>query len=326
MLSSTGLRNNSATYGRGTHEIEDEPDDVLSEEATLTTWLDGFFQKPTVELPRLPTVANDIIALSRRADVKIEDVAKLLEREPLLAGKVLRLSNSTLYGATTPCTTLKSALVRIGLTLVRDVVMEAAFHMTVIHAPGFSDTLESVRRHSTAVAYLARFVARNTAIDAENAFLVGLLHDVGSSVGLLGLSEYLKAHKRKPELTAARWQAVERLHATVTGRLLASWGMPAGVTLVAQHHHQLVIGGMAHPGVAVMRIAEALAHDGGWDLTPVVVQRLGDLPVEPTERVSADETDTALKVLGLTPRHYETIKKDTQRVLETLAAEYKPGR
>ena len=110
----TGARMNPE-YGRGTHELPSDTPSLADEERRLVAWLDGFLAKPGLELPRPPRVALEILELSRKPSARIEDIASLLEREPLLAGRVLRLANSALYGASIPVTTLKQALIRMGL-------------------------------------------------------------------------------------------------------------------------------------------------------------------------------------------------------------------
>lgn len=311
-------------YGKGQHSLEDDDSpNIEAEEAHVREWLSGFLSKPTVELPRLPTVATEILELSRKPNARIEDIASLLEREPLLAAKVLKLANSALYGAPTQVNTLKQALIRMGLALVRDVVMEAAFQMTVIRAEGFNDTLEVIRRHSTAVAWLSRFIARNTSMEAENAFLIGLLHDIGLSVGLIGLAEWLKQHKRPQRLRPEHWLAVERLHDEVGAQLLESWKLPPAMVLVVRNHHRLIIGGHPHPSVAIHIIAEHIAYGAGWGVTPTVFRSDDDMPlVSGITSVNDDERDRALNALNLTMRHYEQFVQDTKRVLETLGGQF----
>lgn len=311
-------------YGKGTHTIgPDDAPDIEQEEEHVKQWLATFLAKPTVELPRLPTVATEILELSRKPNTRIEDIASLLEREPLLAAKVLKLANSALYGATSQVATLKQALIRMGLALVRDVVMEAAFQMTVIRAEGFNDTLDTVRRHSTAVAWLSRFIARNTAMDAENAFLIGLLHDLGLSVGLIALAEWLKANKKPQRLRPEHWLAVERLHEETGAQLLESWKLPPSLVLVVRNHHHLMIGGYPHPSVAIHIIAEHIAYGASWGVTPTVFRSDDDMPlVSGITSINDDERDRALSALNLTMRHYEQFVQDTKRVLETLSGQF----
>ncbi len=161
-------------YGNGTYTLPEDTHDLGAEQKQLTSWLEEFLAKPKIDLPRPPSVVLEIMEASRKPMAKIEDLAALLEREPLLSGRVLRLANSALYASSSPCVTLKQALIRMGLALVRDVVMEAAMQMTVIHAEGFNATLESIRKHSSAVAWISRFVARNTPIQGGSADIIKL--------------------------------------------------------------------------------------------------------------------------------------------------------
>ena len=310
-------------YGKGEYTLPTDTVDLESEQERLKAWLAAFLAKPGIELPRPPAVALDILALSRKPTAKIEDLAALLEREPLLAGRVLRLANSALYGSSAPCVTLKQALIRMGLALVRDVVMEAAMQMTVIHAEGFNGTLESIRRHSSAVAWISRFVARHTPLEAENSFMLGLLHDVGMSVSLIGVSEYFKRQRQPLRLSPESWLAVESMHERFSESVLKSWGLPPTVTLVAQHHHSLMLGGMPHPQVAVLIVAEQIAADAGWDIRPVVEATEDSIAiVSGCERSVMDQTDAALQALSLTRKHFDTISADMKRVLDTLESQF----
>ncbi len=310
-------------YGQGVVTIDDDTPSLGDEEERLKRWLDGFLGQPGLELPRPPRVALEILDLSHKPTARLEDIAQLLQREPLLAGRVLQLANSALYGGATPVTTLKMALVRMGLSTVRDVVMEAAFHLTVIRAESFNDTFEQIRRHSTAVAWLSRFIARNTSLDAENAFLIGLLHDVGLSVGLVALAEFCKRQHAAARLTPLRWLAVDSVHEHFTELVLGSWGLSAGVRLVVKHHHTLKIEGLAHPSIAVLLVAEQLAFDAGLGITPTLVRDEFDLAATSAREAPApDEVDRALLTLNLTPRHYQQFTIETARMLETLKGQF----
>lgn len=297
--------------------------DGVAGRAPLEAWLRGFLANPGMELPRPPAVALEILNLSQRPKARIEDIAALLEREPLLAGRVLRLSNSAMYASTTPCVTLKQALVRMGLVLVRDVVMEAAMQLTSIDAEGFNQTLESVRRHSAAVAWISRFVARNTAIEADNAFLMGLLHDVGLSFALVGVAQYQKLNGLPARLSAPSWRVAEEVHESFSAQVLASWGLPAHLGQVVGHHHGLMIDGRPHPQVAVLTVAEQIATDLGWGVTPVVeATREHCSLVLAFELSNMEKTEQALEVLCLDLEHFERIRADVVRVLETLKAQF----
>jgi HD-like signal output (HDOD) protein len=308
-------------YGRGTHTLEDEPDE--GEAAQLAAWLDDFLSTPGLVLPRPPTVALEIHELSRRPDSDIGKIAQLLAREPVLAARVLKLANSPLYRGEAPSTTLKQALTRVGLSAARDIVMEAALRMTIIRADGMNKTLERVRRHSSGVAWISRAVARNTPLEAENAFLVGLLHDIGLSIGLVGAAEFLRLHKRPVRLTAARWFAVDQAHQALGQKVLEQWGVGPAMAFTIGHHHCLMVDGRPHPGVAVLTIAEDIVLHHGWETSPLTDSD-DDAPMGTgLDSVDMDETERALNALSLTRRHYELLKKDATLLLETLGGQFK---
>jgi len=237
----------------------------------------------------------------------------------VLAAQLLKLANSAMYRGEMPSTTLKDALMRVGVNAARDIVMEAAMHMTVIRAEGMNATLERVRRHSSGVAWISRAIARHTPLEAENAFLVGLLHDIGLSVGLMGAAEYLRRAKEPVRLTPRRWLVIEQAHATLGGKVLARWNVGPALTYVVAHHDQLMIEGRAHPSVAVLLIAEQIARAYEWDATPTVEG--DDLPTVASPG-HPDDTERALQVLNLTPRHYEILKRDTGPMLAALAGQF----
>ncbi len=306
--------------GNGVQSVPAGAQELSAEQKRLMSWLEAFLASPPIDLPRPPSVVLEIIEVSRKPMVKIEELTVVLERDPLLSGRVLRLANSALYASSSPCVTLKQALSRMGLALARDVVMEAAMQLTVIHADGFNATLESIRRHSSAVAWISRFVARNTALEAENAFMVGLLHDVGLSVSLIGVSEYLKRSHQPLKVTPEAWLVAETMHERFSEVVLESWGLPAALTLVVKHHHSLMRGGLAHPHVAVLFVAEQIAADAGWDIKPKLDSSTAGCRLE---HAVMEETDRALQALSLTRRHFHTISLDMKRVLQTLEGQFR---
>lgn len=305
MTAAQALNYTSGAYG---------PADTVEFDAALMCFLEEFLAARRHELPRPPAVALEMIALSRRPTAQVEDLAALLQREPVLAARVLRLASSTLYGPAASSVTLTEALVRMGLGLMRDVVLEAAMQMTIIHAEGFTATVESIRRHSCAVAWISRFVARHTPLEAENAFMLGLVHDVGLSVSLMGVSEYLARQRRPLRLSPASWNTLEAMHERFSQVVLESWRLPSTVSSVAQHHHALMPDGVVHPHVAVLIVAEQIASDAGCGIRPQLEAPI----VLGSERASMAQTDLALQALSLTRRHFDTISADMKRVLDTL--------
>lgn len=259
---STGKSKGEVGYGEGEVEL-DWDDDVLLDEAELTRRLTAVFEAPNYQPPRLPDVAVQILELSRKPEATFEQFAKLLERDTMLAGQVMKLVQSSIYAGQTAVRTLQQALVRIGIKNLRDIVLQAALHMRVFRCDAYRDVMDRLRRHSAATGQLCRIVCRYTALEAEYAFLCGLLHDVGIAAVLIALAE---SSAKKPPALLAIWPSVERVHPAAARKMAQLWALPGDISLAIGAHHQVKIEGHAHPLAATVCLADELAHTHGFGL------------------------------------------------------------
>jgi HD-like signal output (HDOD) protein len=216
------------------------------------------FASPTYRPPLLPSVALEIMELAERPSVSFEAVVGVLEHDPILAAKVLSISQSALYAPRSPILSLKQAAVRLGLGALRDLVVEAALKLRVFRVPGYDAAMERLSRHSTLVAYLVRELCRRTAIEAEYAFVCGLLHDVGIAACLLALSDDPRGG---PIPFEALGSVLREVHESASGLLARLWGLRPEIQSVVGTHHQLEIGGRPHPLNAALIVAEGLAGE-----------------------------------------------------------------
>ncbi len=229
-----------------------------------------------------------------------------MEKDPLLAARILRLVRSPVYAGQSPIRSIKQALVRLGLKVMRDVVLEAAFAARVIKVQGYSQALERLRRHSVATAHLSRLISRFTPLEADYAFLCGLLHDVGIACSLIALAEGGRGAAR-PELQDA-WPAVDAIHENASGLVAGIWNLPPEVQHVVSHHHQLLADGYVHPLSAVVCLAGDAADRSG-------------LAVEPVQRVDASGEATLARAraeLRLTDAQLELIGRQAKESVQKL--------
>jgi len=306
------------------HELEaDDGGEPLSEEQ-LWDALTRTFQSPRYRPPMLPVVAAELMQLSARADADVAEIVRLLEKDTLLAGRVLKLCNSPLYGAVEPIRSLKTAVVRLGLAELRDVVMEAAVGSRVFKTSGYSEAVDRVRVHSTAVAHLSRAIARFTAFEAEYAFLCGLLHDVGLSAALVALGDAPRGERLRPVVDL--WPALSALHETVGGSVATVWKLPPEVAMVIRLHHSMKVGQVVHPVAAIVTLAESIACEHGWGLVPAPLKVGGaELPsllfgghridVPPFQQVLF-----AKAALGLDGKKLELVDAECRKVLAALSS------
>jgi putative nucleotidyltransferase with HDIG domain len=193
------------------------------------------FGSPGYKPPMLPSVALEVHELSCNPDVNTEKLIALLERDPMLAGQVLKVANSPIFRGRDAETSLRSAVLRLGLKNLGEVVFELALHMRVFRSAEYSDLMENLRRHSTACANVCRLLASKAGQDPENAFLCGLLHDIGTAAILIVLGE---RRKSEPPLEGAVLdEVVRQTHEDVSGMLVRLWKLPGDVVEVVSHHH-----------------------------------------------------------------------------------------
>ncbi|HUK65808.1 MAG TPA: HDOD domain-containing protein [Anaeromyxobacteraceae bacterium] len=233
--------------------------------AELKQMLRTVFSSASYRPPLLPAVALELMELAQKPNVQFEQVVKVLERDPVLAAKVLSIAQSAFYAPRSPILSLRQATVRLGLATLRELVLEAALHLRVFRAPGYGAAMERLARHSTATAHVVRAVCARTLVDAEYAFLCGLLHDVGFAASLLVLSEDPR-FRGVPFDDLAR--GLDEVHAEASGLLARLWKLPGLVARTVATHHEVVVDGVVEPVNAALIIAEQLAWEAGLGLLP----------------------------------------------------------
>jgi len=238
--------------------------DVEVDRSDVTAHIRRTFAKPGYRPPMLPAVAVEVMQLSQRADVDFEKVIHLLERDPVMAGRVLSIAQSPVYASRSPILSLRVAAVRLGLKTVRDIVMEAALNLKVFRVPGFEQPMARVAAHSTATAHVMRAVCRRTRVESEYAFLCGLLHDVGFAAALLAIAD-------DPEMRRLPWEklapVVDEVHDEASGLLARLWKLPDPVQRVVASHHELR-SERPEPVSAVLIVAEQLCWEAGAGMEP----------------------------------------------------------
>jgi HD-like signal output (HDOD) protein len=174
-----------------------------------------------------------LIASLANEDVSFAKISDLIEKDTALAGNVLRLVNSALYGLRGTVNSIRHAVSLLGIAKLRNATLSmsvARMWSQVKTPPGWS--MARFNLHSVGVAILADLLTQQRDVQyGEGAFAAGLFHDLGLLLVALGLPEEYKQitllHKQSPKWIIEYEQQVLGLtHLELSAEALAVWNLP----------------------------------------------------------------------------------------------------
>lgn len=217
------------------------------------------------DLPTLPLVVHKIIQISNRPHSSAEEVAQIIEKDQVLAAKVLKLANSPYYGFPKRIGTVSHAVAILGLNVVkRMAICASVFDMMM--AAG----MDQLWRHSLAVAMTSHTLATRAGLShPEEVFVAGLLHDLGQ-VALYAKAQELAVQVERTLLdrdlwrTEAEQEILGLTHAEMAGWLADHWSLPTSLKEPMMHHHQPTLARDAPVQTAIVHVADILAKAMGY--------------------------------------------------------------
>jgi HD-like signal output (HDOD) protein len=199
-------------------------------------------------LPTPPTVFAQVNKVISNPNTSAYQIGAIIAEDPALSAKILKLTNSAFYGLSRTVTSVKQAIVILGLDVVKSLVLSASVFETFSKRNSIDKVfLDQFWRHSLLVAFMSRIISRTknfpSFLEAEESFSAGLLHDIGKLVILTHLpDEFAKvklARENRPEASTSsiEEQILGFDHAAVGGYLCQKWNLPEHLTQSIQFHH-----------------------------------------------------------------------------------------
>lgn len=128
-------------------------------------------------LPSIPKVAQDLILQFDNPNTKLGEVASNIEKDPVIAAKILRLANSARFRGARESGSVEDAASRLGFETLRTLVLASGVTGAFKSGPNFD--LKALWLKSFEVAAISRLLAKQRGADAEIAFTSGLMHNIG---------------------------------------------------------------------------------------------------------------------------------------------------
>ncbi len=262
----------------------------------VRTRLSECLKAGTLDMPMLPDVAAQVVNLANDPDADMRELTRILHRDQAMAGHLLRMANSTLFAGPSPIVSLDQAVARLGLAKIRGICLTIACKGEIFQADGFSDEVRHIFKHSLAAATFAQEIARSRRWNVEEAFLCGLLHDVGQPVlihALVGIHKELGIPLLTPEARAGVSQAATALHSHVGADLISRWSLPVRLVETVRFHHEPHRATTAAQTAMMTALADDLAH---FLFGPkvVTIEALQSHPILDPLNIYPDEFDALL--------------------------------
>lgn len=216
-------------------------------------------------LPAMPLVRQELLNALMQERMDMPQVTALVQRDPVMAAKALRVANSSFFGLAEQVDSVQQAVALLGFRGVQSIALGVA--VMGQFSPGASAPWFDERahwRHSMAVALCAQALAGRTGQKESAAFTAGLLHDIGRLVLVVLYPQASQQAWALCQAGAVTLSEAERAvvgldHAQATDLLARHWRLPPGLRDAMAWHHQPEHAD-AGPAAWLLHVADGLAH------------------------------------------------------------------
>ena len=261
------------------------------------------FKAGKINPPIMPQVVREVQAVIKRPKSTSEELAQVIEKDPVIALRLISVSNSPVYRGVSEIKNVKSALPRLGLKETMNIVLAIA-NKSLYRTDNvpFKILMDKLWVHSLASAYGAKLIAQHLKLeDLEKLFLMGLTHDIGK---ILLLKAFADVSKNKRLNMDAITGNIQEAHITLGSLLLKRWGFDKEFVNVLSHHEDKELSTDAEKEILVVHLANMLTRNIGFSLIE-------------------DEIDLAelesIQILKLEPATIEGIGENIKQIISDVA-------
>jgi HD-like signal output (HDOD) protein len=196
------------------------------------------------DLPPFSPVLDRLLATLSNESVSVNKVAEIIETDTVIAGNVLKLVNSALYGRSGTVNSVRHAVSLLGISKVRNSVFAMSISRVwsqIRAAPGWS--MPRFNLHSVTCGLLCDALAVRAPVHyPEGAFSAGLFHDVGALLIAVGLPDEFQEIRHLQSTTdlsllECEWNVLGFSHPELSAEALALWNLPPAIQSAVRFHH-----------------------------------------------------------------------------------------
>jgi len=217
------------------------------------------------DLATLPAIVTRVISMMDSSSTTTGDIEEALEKDQVLTSKLLKLVNSSFYGFSREIDSVSDAAVLVGFNTLRNLIITSSiFNINHAGAQGVGTAIQMLWTHSIGCGITARFISRKLMIrDAGEAFVAGILHDIGKVVICQHLKkEFMEIIDLMTNEHISTVEAEERVLRTThceIGRCLAEkCNLPGNLTEAIAYHHSPSDASVSQDLVSIIHIADVV--------------------------------------------------------------------
>lgn len=270
-------------------------------------------EKSLRDLPALPGIVARVLQETENPEASAQTVEKLLSSDQALASKVLRVVNSAYYGLSGQITSLSQAIMILGMSQVRNLVLSvSALSALKPKTPRQQETLKLFWLHAFGTAAATQMIAKKKRMklnDLEVLFMGGLLHDIGKlflySMFTQTYDQVLKyAQDKEIPVLAAEERMLGLTHGEIGHAMAQNWKLPGTLAdIIAKHEGPFT--SETDPMLLAVHVADRLTQNLYFTTETIV-----ESPIEPI----------AEQWLVMTEEDLAEIREEIDKKLEDASA------
>ena len=222
------------------------------------------------QIPTLPIVSQQIMKLLNDEDVAINEITEVIEKDPSLAVKVLKVANSPFYGTMSNITSIDHALAILGLNEIKAILLAFSIHNFFQSSEFEGIDRKRFWKHSVVCSQVAKYLSHHFKQSPNDTlFLAALIHDMGKIVfDQFFHDDFVKIVSLVNENSITFSKAEKRIlgvtHCQVAAKVLQKWHFPRPVIAQVYYHHSPWLDKNNSSGSIIIYMANVIAKATGF--------------------------------------------------------------
>ena len=252
--------------------------------------------------PVMPQIVHQVQGVIKNATSNVDDVAQVVEKDAVLALRLISVANSPVYRGVQKIDNLKHAIPRIGLKETHNIIIAISVRsLYETKWVRFKNLMDDLWHHSLACAYCAKLIAQELKLDEpERYFLLGLIHDIGKTLLLKSFTDIAQSETLNIELVKAN---LKEAHRNLGAGLLKRWGFGDDFIQVILHHEDTEFSPETNKEILVTHLANLLTRKTGYCFFD--------------DEKDLGELDSA-NLLEIDPKAFDPISEEVKSIVDEL--------